>query len=71
MLFHGNAVHPVVVTAVLPVAPANRFIIQIRDAAEHTARHEVVLDEFHKPFDLLSEYSDKLSYPQFFIIRTF
>ena len=36
-----------------------------------TSRQKVILNKANKPFDLLSEHSDKRSYTKLFIIRIF
>ena len=58
-----------------PVAPAvDEFPaapVQLLHGAERIPLYELLMDIFERGFHLLSECSDKLFYPQFFIIRTF
>ena len=60
-----------VYTLILPVKPAGKRPPYIIDTCDLPGTEEVFLDESHGVLNLLSEYSDKKSYPQFFIIRTF
>ena len=58
-----------------PVAPAvDEFPaapVQLLHGGERIPFYELLMDIFERGFHLLSEHSDKLFYPQFFIIRTF
>jgi len=50
MFYIRRAVHSFVVNAVLPVAPFNRFIIQICEFSKYTSLQEVLLHEADQAF---------------------
>ena len=56
---------------VLPEKPAGQGTPYVVNACDLPGTEEVFLHKAYRILDLLSEYSDNVYYPQFFIIRTF